>query len=220
MDEKIRAFELNGNRRQIRLDTCTWDVIDLLAKREQIKWAELARHWVQESPTDAKENLTATVRAGAMAFMLKLQMQHDEAASTAVATATAATKPGSIRIDWATTATNGAFFLDSEATNHLLQALKNAQLTTLANLLEATGPSEQDREYQRMYEEEAARKAELKMEEDAEQRKQEEKVARDAEAWEIDREAEAEAEAEAKEEEEEEEEKERLESQKLIDPKE
>lgn len=203
MEEKIRAFDLDGTRRQIRLDTCTWEVIDLLAKMERVKWAELARKWAQENPTDAKGNLTATVRAGAMTVMLKLQTQHVEAAATATATAAAATKPGTVRIDWATAATHGAFFLNPDATDYFLKTLQVAQRTALIALLEATGPSEEDREYQRMDEREAERKAELKEEEDAERSKEEKKAARIAEYQRVDRE-----------------EEERLESEKSINPKE
>src|SRR5665647_2052200 len=90
MIEKIRDFELDGKRRQIRLDTSTWEAIDLAAKTLEVKWAALARRWAENDPKDAEENLTAVIRAGAMRAMLALQ----QGGGIATATAAATTTPG------------------------------------------------------------------------------------------------------------------------------
>lgn len=63
VEEKMRAFDLEGKRRGIKLDGGTWQTIDWLASERGVKWAELAREWAGES-TD--ENLTRVIRAAAI----------------------------------------------------------------------------------------------------------------------------------------------------------
>lgn len=64
MNEKMRAFELNGKRRGIRLDDATWCAIDWLAAKRDVKWPILAREWVAEGADD--ESLTRTIRNAAI----------------------------------------------------------------------------------------------------------------------------------------------------------
>jgi predicted DNA-binding ribbon-helix-helix protein len=142
MEEKIRAFDLDGNRRQIRLDTKTWAVIDMLAKESGLKWPKLAVMWASKNPEDAKENLTAVIRSGAMSGLLALKQGGEIAQATAAATTT----PGIIRVDWVGAAARGCFMLDSKEAEHLSQTLESARMMAAADELEACGESEEDRE--------------------------------------------------------------------------
>jgi len=169
MIEKIRAFELDGKRRQVRLDTRTWEAIDHLATQAGIKWAALARQWAQNAPKDAEDNLTAVIRAGAMSGMLALQ----EAGNIATATATATRAPGIISIDWTCAPASGYFLLDTKAAENLAKSLESAQLTALADVLEASMPSKEDRQ-DRESERREETQREHRQEELAEERRQEE----------------------------------------------
>lgn len=138
----MRTFDLNGKKRGVRLDTRTWGAIDQLATQAGCKWAALARQWAGNDPKDSEENLTAVIRAGAMAGVLALQQVGNIATATAAATQT----PGVIRIDWTSTPAAGSFLLDAKEAENLAQTLASARLTSLADVLEAGMPSEEDKE--------------------------------------------------------------------------
>lgn len=169
MNEKMRTFELDGKKRGVRLDTQTWEALDLLASQSGSKWAALARKWAETDPEEAKDNLTAVIRAGVMAGMLALH----EAGNIATATATATRAPGIISIDWSCTPASGYFLLDTKGAENLAKSLESARLTALADVLEASMPSEEDR-----LDREAERREEIqrerRQEELAEERRQEE----------------------------------------------
>lgn len=173
MIEKIRAFELDGKRRQVRLDTRTWEAVDHLATQAGFKWAALARLWVRNNPEDAEDNLTAVIRAGAMEGMLALQ----KAGNLATATATATRAPGIISIDWTCGPASGYFLLDTKAAANLVKSLESALLTALADVLEASMPSEEDRQ-DREDERREEIQRERRQEELAEERRQEETAER------------------------------------------
>lgn len=68
-NEKMRAFELDGKRRGIKLDPATWAAIDWLAEQQGVKWAELARRWAELGlhRLDTKgDNLTGIIRSYAI----------------------------------------------------------------------------------------------------------------------------------------------------------
>lgn len=126
MNEKMRTFELDGKKRGVRLDAHTWEALDLLASQSGSKWAALARQWAETDPEEAKDNLTAVIRAGVMAGMLAALQK----GGTATATATATKTPGAVRVDWTCGATTGSFLLDAQATDDLIKALESARPTT------------------------------------------------------------------------------------------
>jgi predicted DNA-binding ribbon-helix-helix protein len=178
MNEKMRTFfELDGKKRGVRLDAHAWETIDLLATRAGCKWSTLARQWAQNAPKDAEDNLTAVIRAGAMAGMLALQ----RAGNIATATATTTQALDIISIDWTCGPASGYFLLDTKAAANLSKSLESALTIALADVLEASMPSEedrQDREDERREEVQRERRAEemaeeRREEEAAERRKQE-----------------------------------------------
>lgn len=149
MNEKMRTFEMGDKKRGVRLDTSTWEAIDLIAKTLEVKWAALARRWAENDPEDAEDNLTAVIRAGAMRALLALQQGGNIATATAVAT----TVPGILRIDWTSDAARGEFQLDAKSAENLAKTLEIARITAAADALEAwgkrCGPSEEEKEGRR-----------------------------------------------------------------------
>lgn len=127
MNEKMRTFELDGKKRGVRLDAHTWEAIDLLASQSGSKWAALARQWAEIDPEEAKDNLTAVIRAGVMAGILAALQK----GGAATATATATKAHGAVRVDWTCGATTGGFLLDAQATDDLIKALESARPITV-----------------------------------------------------------------------------------------
>lgn|GEM_PF-6483383 len=57
-----RQFVKDGQKKGITLDASTWRGIDWIAEQQGVKWADLARAWIAERPTE--QNMTRAVRAG------------------------------------------------------------------------------------------------------------------------------------------------------------
>lgn len=165
MMERVRAFELHGKRRQVRLEVNTWEAIDLIARAANLKWATLATKWAESDPDTAQENLTAVIRAGVMKAMLEIQKGEGIATATATATKT----PGILIVDWRCKAACGSFLLNVESAAKLAKTLDDARLTAGADALESWAtrfmPSEDEKEDDRRAERKAERAAEDQMEE-------------------------------------------------------
>lgn len=63
--------DINGKRRGITLDKQTWLAIDWLADRANTKWPELFRAWAARDEDGSRLNLTAVIRAAAIADLME-----------------------------------------------------------------------------------------------------------------------------------------------------
>jgi predicted DNA-binding ribbon-helix-helix protein len=76
METRMRAIELNGHRKGIRLDVETWAAIDWIAKNQKRKWAVWAREKINDG--EDYDNLTAVIRTAAMDEILKELIKLDK----------------------------------------------------------------------------------------------------------------------------------------------